>query len=182
MRKAEREGVCDKMFRERWSPRSFSGDSIPPTQFNMILDAARFAPSSYNEQEWRFVWADRNKWEKLFSFLVSANQEWCSNASHLVLVCARNNYTKNSKPNHVASFDVGLAVQNMLLQSHMLGIGGHVMGGFDAELARSELKIPSDFDVLVMIAFGIYKEAGENITGRKTLDEIAREAVFSFET
>jgi nitroreductase len=147
----------------------------------MILDAARFAPSSYNEQEWRFVWAHRNKWHKLFSFLHPANQEWCFNASHLVLVCARNNYTKNNTPNRVSSFDAGLAVQNMLLQAHLLGIGAHVMGGFDFELARSELKIPDDFDVLVMIAFGVYKETGEEITNRKSIDEISREGEFSFE-
>ncbi len=181
MRKAKRDGICDNIFRERWSPRSLSGELISDNDFLKILDAARFAPSSFNEQEWRFVWAKKPNWINLFELLAPPNQEWCKDASHLVLVCARSNYSRNNKPNRVASFDAGLSVQNMLLQASILGIVGHAMGGFDVELARKNLKIPEQYEVLIMIAFGVYKEGDESPSDRKKLEEIAREREFTFD-
>lgn len=181
MRKAGREGICDKIFRERWSPRSLSGELISDESFYKILDSARFAPSSFNEQEWRYVWSKKPNWSALFELLAPPNQEWCKDASHLVLVCARSNYTRNNKLNRVASFDVGLSVQNMLLQASMIGLVGHPMGGFDIELARKNLKIPDHFEVLIMIAFGVYKESNEIPSERKPLEDVINEGGFSFE-
>ena len=133
-----------------------SGEMISKEQLNTIFEAARWAPSTYNEQEWRFLYAWRNTpaFEQFLGLLMSANQSWCKSASILIVTVSHKIFQRNSKPNPVHSLDTGMAVQNLLLQTSEMGLVGHGMAGFDAERARSELKVPDDFQVECMIALG----------------------------
>jgi nitroreductase len=133
-----------------------SGEMISEEQLNTIFEAARWAPSTYNEQEWRFLyaWRDTPEFEQFFGLLVSANQTWCKSAAVLIVTLSHKVFERNSKPNPVHSLDTGMAVQNLLLQASDMGLVGHGMAGYDAERARNELKIPVDFQIECMIALG----------------------------
>src|SRR5690349_21615845 len=128
----------------RWSPRALSGEPISDAELFTILEAARWAPSTFNEQEWRFLYArrDTKQWPSFFELLTEGNQSWCSRAAVLVLIVARKTFTRNGKPNPVHLFDVGSAWQNAALQATALGIVAHAMAGFDFARARTVLTVP----------------------------------------
>src|SRR6266705_2322062 len=91
----------ESLFVRRWSPRAMSGEPITEKEMLTLFEAARWAPSTYNEQEWRFLYARRESehWPVFFHLLMEANQAWCKNAAVLVVVLARKTFTKNGKPN-----------------------------------------------------------------------------------
>ena len=144
------------LFLQRWSPRAMSSERISEEELMQLFEAARWAPSSYNEQEWRYVYAARetDHWDTLFSLLVEANQAWCKNASHLVLVASRNSFARNGNPNRVHSFDTGASFQNFALQGASMNLVVHGMAGFNYEEARTALAIPETYSVEAMIAIG----------------------------
>jgi nitroreductase len=121
-----------------------------------LFEAARWAPSTYNEQEWRFLYArrDTEHWEIFFDLLMEANQVWCDQAAALVVVLSHRAFQRNGKPNPVHTFDAGAAFQNLALQGTAIGLIVHAMAGFSRDKARSALKIPDDFAVEAMIAIG----------------------------
>jgi nitroreductase len=143
-------------FLKRWSPRAMSGASIPHSDLQSLLEAARWAPSTYNEQEWRFLYAPRESqhWHTFFDLLMPANQEWCDKSAILLVVLSHKVFTRNGKPNPVHSFDAGAAFQNFSLQGTHMGLVVHGMAGFDREKARTTLNVPDDYDVEAMIAVG----------------------------
>src|SRR6185369_16773003 len=104
---------------KRWSPRSMSGEPISEQELLTVFEAARWAPSTYNEQEWRFLYARRNtpQWPLLFNLLMEANQLWCKKAALLCVVIARKTFTRNGKPNPVHLYDAGSAWENLALQA-----------------------------------------------------------------
>jgi nitroreductase len=140
----------------RWSPRAMTGQPISDEELLTIFEAARWAPSTYNEQEWRFLYGRRDtpQWATFFDLLVEANQLWCKNAAVLVVVLARKTFTRNGKPNPVHLFDVGSAWENAALQATAMGIVSHGMAGFDFEKARTTLRVPEQYDVAAMFALG----------------------------
>lgn len=146
----------EPIFLERWSPRAMSGQALTEGELLTVLEAARWAPSTYNEQEWRFVYAKRDTaaFDTFFSLLAEANQTWCHRAAVLMVVLSHEVFEKNGKPNPVHTLDAGLAVQNLLLQTAALGLVGHGMAGFNQDEARSKLSIPDDYSVECMIALG----------------------------
>lgn len=150
------EHVIENIFVRRWSPRAMSGEPISDEEFLSIFEAARWAPSTYNEQEWRFLYARRNTphWERFFGLLMEANQVWCKNAAVLVVVLARKFFSRNNKPNPVHLFDAGSAWENAALQASAMGLVAHGMAGFDFQRARVELGVPAEFDVAAMFALG----------------------------
>lgn len=181
----------NSIFVKRWSPRAMSGQPITDQQLMTLFEAARWAPSTYNEQEWRFLYAPNGggTWQTFFNLLMKANQVWCAKAACLVVVCSKKTFTLNGMPNPVHTFDAGAAFENLALQGAEMGLVVHGMAGFDADKARKDLKIPDDYKVEAMIAIGqpgnpadLPAELREREvpTGRKSVSEIAREGLFSW--
>src|SRR5205809_6162005 len=144
------------MILNRWSPRSFSGEDISDPDLFALFEAARWAPSSYNNQPWRFIYAKRNTkhWDRLFKLLVEGNKVWARNAAVLIVVIARKNFEHNEKPARTNQFDAGAAWENLALEATFRRLAVHGMQGFDYEKARKDLEVPDNFDIVAMIAIG----------------------------
>lgn len=174
----------------RWSPRSMSGEEISDNELMSLFEAARWAPSSYNNQPWRFIYSKRNSasWNKFFNLLVDFNKGWAKNASALVVIISRKNFEHNEKPSITHQFDTGAAWENLALEATSRGLVTHGMQGFDYEQARKELNIPDSFDVMAMVVIG-KKSPKENLplelqereypSDRKPLSEITMEGKFN---
>ena len=183
----------EEIFLKRWSPRSMNGEPVDSSVVKQLFEAARWAPSSYNEQEWRFMYAhrDTDQWSLLFDVLMEANQAWCKNAGVLILAASRTTFAKNGKPNSVHELDTGMAVQNLLLQTASLGLVGHAMAGFDRGKSKVALELPDGVEPHCMIAIGHPGEievlpedfrGGEEPSGRKSISEISVEGKYSFDS
>lgn len=181
----------EDIFVKRWSPRAMSGAAISDDDLMRLFEAARWAPSTYNEQEWRFLYAKRDSevFSTFFELLADANQAWCNNAAALVVVCSHKVFSRNGKPNPVHTLDAGAAWENLALQGAAMGLVIHGMAGFNNSKAAVDLKIPDDYDVEMMIAIGHPGEVDslpddyqkmEEPSGRKPVDEICCEGQFSF--
>lgn len=181
----------EALFVKRWSPRAMSGKPVSDADLMRLLEAARWAPSTYNEQEWRFLYAHRDtaNWKTFMDILAEANQAWCAKAGVLIVVLSKKTFTRNGKPNPVHTFDAGLASENLLLQAAAMKLVGHGMAGFDRDKARSSLNVPDDYAVEAMIAVGHHGDpndlpeqmrAGETPSGRRPIAEIACEGAFAF--
>jgi len=140
----------------RRSPRSFSSAQIPEEIINQLFDAARWAPSSMNEQPWLYLFAynGTDKFDKILESLVPFNKQWAKNASVLVVSMARKNSLYNGKPNKYYLYDTGSANQNLLLAAFDYDIYGHPMGGFDSETLIKNFNIPNDIEPVTVIALG----------------------------
>jgi nitroreductase len=161
-------GVAE-LFRLRWSPRSFSARPVPPEILEAVLDAGRWAASSYNEQPWRFIVAtkeDAAALQSLLSVLVPFNQEWAKNASVLILTAARNNFSHNESPNRHALHDAGAALAYMMLQATASGLQSHAMAGFDQAKAREVAGIPPEFQVGAVVALG-YPDSPDGLSNEQ---------------
>jgi nitroreductase len=123
----------------------------------MLFEAARWAPSSNNEQPWRFIVATKDReadWARLFECLVEGNRRWAFRAPVLVLSIASMHFQYNGRPNRHAFHDTGLATQNLVLQAAVHGLMARQMAGFDLEKTRADLQIPSGYEPVAMIAIG----------------------------
>jgi nitroreductase len=180
----------ESIFLRRWSPRAMSGEAVAQDELNMLLEAARWAPSTYNEQEWRFLYAHRDTppWQTFFDLLMEANQTWCKNAGVLVVVASHKVFERNGKPNPVHTFDAGAAFENFALQATAMDLIVHGMAGFDRDKARKDLRVPDDYEVEAMVAVGkpgdvdsLPKDLKEREvpTGRKPIAQISCEGPFS---
>ncbi len=185
------EHPIEPLFIRRWSPRAMSGEPLTEAELLTIFEAARWAPSTYNEQEWRFLYARREtpQWPLLFDLLMEANQAWCKNAAVLVVALARKTFARNGKPNPVHIFDVGSAWENAALQATAMGLAAHGMAGFDFEKARTALKVPEQYAVAAMFALGRPGDpaalpdqirAMEAPSGRRPVRESICEGAFAF--
>ena len=138
---------------ERWSPRAMTGEPLDRETIQGIFEAARWAPSSYNNQPWRFLYATHNsqKWQALFDLLMEANQAWVKDAALLILVLSAK--TVNGRPQKTHHVEAGMAYQNMALQAASMGLVFHGMAGFDYEKA-AQLVGNDNLSVECMIAVG----------------------------
>ena len=148
---------------KRWSCRAFDATRpVTRTQIISLVEAARWAPSCFGDEPWRFIVWDRNTdsaaWRKAFDCLVEWNQNWVKNAPLLLLVTANSVFQKNGKPNSWGQYDSGAAAENLCLQAVDLGLMAHQMGGFDADKVRTEFAIPEQFSCMAMIAVGYQDE------------------------
>jgi nitroreductase len=175
----------------RWSPRAMSGEGLSEDELYTLFEAARWAPSTYNEQEWRFLYARRGtaNWDHFFELLASGNRLWCHRAGALVVILAHKVFARNGKPNPVHLFDCGAAWENLALQATTMGLVAHGMQGFDYEKAREILKVPDDYAVAAMFALGRPGDPGElpaelkeieKPSNRRPISESIREGEFSF--
>ena len=151
----------DSMFTDRWSPRAFASDPLSEREIQTIFEAARWAPSCFNEQPWRFVYAtEPEERAKLVSCLVAKNQLWAGRAPLLMFILARRNFQKTGKENRHAPYDAGAAWMALALQARKLGLYAHAMAGFSQEKAYEVLGASRE-EYLVMAAIAV---------GRKTED------------
>ncbi|MBA2945773.1 nitroreductase family protein [Streptomyces himalayensis] len=141
---------------ERWSPRSFDAThTISDEELFSLLEAARWAPSARNSQPWRFLVGRRGDttYEQIFSTLMSGNRLWAGQSSLLVAAVAAERL-EDGTPHHGAAYDTGLAVAQLAVQAHALGLHAHQMGGFHPEQLRSALGIPDGYRPLSITAIG----------------------------
>jgi nitroreductase len=151
------------LLRERWSPRAFADRMIEPEKLRSLLEAARWAPSSYNEQPWSFIVATKEhpaEYARLLSCLVEGNVRWAQYAPVLMLSVAKLAFERNQKPNRHAFHDVGLAVENLVIQGMALGLFVHQMAGFHADRAREVYEIPEGHEPVAAIAIGYLDDPG----------------------
>jgi nitroreductase len=181
----------EPIFPRRWSPRAMSGESLTREETLRLFAAARWAPSTYNEQEWRFLYAlrDGQHWDRFFGLLVEQNQAWCKAAALLGCVVSHRVFERNGKPNRVHTFDAGLAYMSLALQGSAMGLVVHGMMGFDFDRARETLAVPEDYSVDAMFAVGrpgdpqeLPEKLREQETpsDRKPVDAIICEGPFAF--
>ncbi|MDO8891064.1 MAG: nitroreductase family protein [Sulfurimicrobium sp.] len=148
---------------KRWSCRAFDKEkAVSHDQVISLVEAARWAPSCFGDEPWRFIVWNRNRdaaaWQKAFDCLVEWNQNWVKNAPVLALVTANSIFRKNGKPNAWGQYDSGAAAENFCLQAVSSGLMAHQMGGFDADRVRMEFNIPDQFTCMAMIAVGYQAE------------------------
>ena len=182
----EAEYPVDDIFINRWSPRAMSDDPVSKAELMSLFEAARWAPSSFNNQSWRFLYSlkDSESWDTYFNLLLEGNQTWVKNAGALVVILSKTTFDYNGKPSKTHAFDSGAAWQNFALQGSINGLVIHGMQGFDYDRAKSELQIPGEYEVQAMAAIG--KPGDPNDlpeglrekdipSGRKNVAEIALE-------
>lgn len=145
------------LLRERWSPVCFSSRRIEPEILGSLFEAARWAPSSYNEQPWSFCVATQDQpaeFAAMLSCLMDSNQIWAKHAYALLISVVKLALDRNGKPNRHAYDDTGAATENLMLQAVSHGLFCHPMGGFDGAKARQVLAIPETHEPLTAIAVG----------------------------
>jgi nitroreductase len=166
-----------------------SGEELSDEELMALFEAARWAPSSYNNQPWRFIYAKRNteSWNKLFNLLAEGNKIWAKDSAALVVLISRKNFEFNEKPSITHQLDAGAGWENLALEACFRGFVTHGMEGFDYQRARQELGIPENYDVMAMIAIG-KRGSKENLppklrdmefpNNRKPLNEIVMEGKY----
>jgi len=155
------------LIRDRWSPRAFASDPVETATLGRLFEAARWAPSSSNEQPWYFVVGSRENpgdYDRLFQCLNERNREWAVTAPVLVLSVARTAFAGSGRTNRHALHDVGMAVGNLLIQATAEGVRVHQMGGYSVEQARQNLLIPEGYEPVAMMALG-YPGDAEQLPG-----------------
>ena len=142
---------------KRWSPRAFTAQPVSAEDLRSILEAARWAASSYNEQPWRYIIATQrqpDEFARLLDCLVPANQVWAKNAQVLMLGVVKDTFTQNDTPNRVALHDLGAASASLTFEATARGLVVHQMGGILPDKARELFAIPEGFQAVTGIAIG----------------------------
>ena len=177
-----------ELIKDRWSPRSMTGESISKDELFTLFEAARWAPSSYNNQPWRYIYAMKGEPDfELFCNLLKPTNGWAKNASVLMLVISRTLFEYNDAYARTHTLDTGAAGQNMFLQAFSMGLIMRGMEGFDYERAREELGIPQEYAVEAMYAVG--KQApdeeleeqyrlADQPTDRKPIEDFVYKGIF----
>ena len=183
----------DAVFLDRWSPRAFTGEPIPEAELFSLFEAARWAPSAYNSQPWRFLYArrDTSSWERLLGLLVPFNRDWVQHAAALIFVASKSTMLPPGKdaeiPSHSHSFDAGAAWASLALQAVKSGWMTHGMVGLDFDNAFATLGLPQGYRVEAAIAVGrqgdksslpLPLQGREAPSGRLRVAEIAFEGGF----
>lgn len=176
------------LFVHRWSPRALGRD-MTGDELMALFEAARWAPSSYNNQSWRFIYAtyEDEEYQKFVDLLGDFNAEWAEPGYALIVIASKTTFDHNGEPSITHSFDVGAAWENLALEAARRGLVAHGMQGFDYEKARKILGVPEEFEIEAMIAVGS-QEDEENLpedmrvkpNGRKSLDEVTSRGSFNF--
>lgn len=164
----------------RRSPKRFLDIPVEQEKLHSILEAARWAPSSRNEQPWRFILATKEnpaEYERVFSTLNEKNREWAKQASVLLVAIAHQFIERTGSPNTHAMHDVGGAIAHLTTQAVSLGLQVHQMGGFDSEKLRKLYQIPEGFDPVTVNAIGYGDEETflQHVRTRKELNSLVYE-------
>ncbi len=173
--------VIDLIY-QRWSPRAFKKTQIDQEILESVFDAARWAPSCFNEQPWIFLTSTQQTFDQFLDLLVEGNQSWAKNAALIGFVLANKQFDHNGKNNSWATFDAGAAWMAMSLQASSMGLYTHGMGGIKKENIYQQFDIDKDkLEVICGFALGEIDNP-ENLTdelrqreqpsSRKSLAEI----------
>ncbi|WP_311269233.1 nitroreductase family protein [Sphingobium sp. WCS2017Hpa-17] len=186
--------AVDSLFLDRWSPRAFDSSAIPQADLYTIFDAARWAPSAFNYQPWRFLYAHRDDadWQRFLELLLPFNQSWVKNAGTIVFILSDTLMaapgSDDFKPSHSHSFDAGAAWALLALQATRLGYHTHGMTGVDFDRARAELAVPERFRIEAAVAIGRQGDksvlpealqAREEPSDRKPIESFAHQGNFA---
>lgn len=180
----------DPILLDRWSPRSMSGEAISEEEIFSLFEAARWAPSSYNAQPWRFLYATRGsaEWPLFFDLMIDFNKGWTKNAALIGVIISHKVFERNNKPSPTHSFDAGAAWMSLAIEGSSRGLVVHGMEGFDYEKARAVLEIPNDYQVEAMFAVGKRAPVSalppelqerEMPSSRKTIHEFIKKGKFA---
>ena len=186
----EKEYDCDDMFVRRWSPRSLTKEGVTKEVLMKLFEAARWAPSSYNEQPWRIIYALNGEkgWKKIYESMVEFNQSWSKTCGALLVICSNNTFSRNGKVNRHNGFDAGSAWMSIALEAGKLGLYTHGMAGFDAEKIRESFSVPLDVEIYALVAIGglgakedlpAELQEKEVMSGRRSVSEFAFEGEFN---
>ncbi len=151
----------NSLFIERWSPRVFDDEfMIEEEDLKLLFEAARWSPSCFNEQPWRFyyVMKQHQGFNDKIEWLVEGNQKWARSASALIFLVAKKSFAKNGKKNDYSWFDSGAAWMSLTLQARMGDLYTHGMGGVHKDKVFDGLKLTDDDDVVCAIAVGKKKK------------------------
>ncbi len=183
-KRAKPDHPIHELLTSRWSPYGFADRPVSDDDLRSLFEAARWAPSSYNEQPWRYIVvtkANPEEFERLLSCLVEGNRAWAKAAPVLALGCASLNFVRNGKPNAAAVHDLGLASGSLVLEATARGLFVHQMIGIVPERARELYHIPEDVQPKTGLAIGyagdpnslsdIFKERDLAARSRKGLGE-----------
>lgn len=165
---------------ERCSPRSMTGEPLSDAELLPLFEAARWAPSSYNGQPWRFIVGRRQngaQWEQ-FTGLLVPNNAWAKKAGALVVILSRKLFERDGRPSRTHAFDAGAAWENLALEAARRGLVAHGMEGFDYDRARTELAVPDEFEIMAMAAIGKRAPSEEEPNDRRPLKEIIFEGKY----
>jgi nitroreductase len=146
-----------ELLTKRWSPYSFDVRSVTDEDLRSLFEAARWAPSSYNEQPWNYIVAKKEnpeEFQRLLSCLVEGNQVWAKAAPVLALGIAKLRFARNDQPNRAAIHDLGLAAGNLVVEATARGLWVHQMIGILPDKAREIYAIPEDYEPMTGIAIG----------------------------
>ena len=183
----------DRLFLDRWSPRAFTGEPIPQDELLTLIEAARWAASSYNSQPWRFIYARRDTphWERFLGLLIEFNRSWAQHAAALIFIVSKSTLLPPGKdteiPSHSHSFDAGSASACLALQAVKSGWAVHGMVGLDFDEAFAVLGVPPGHRVEAAFAVGRQgdksilpesMQSRESPNGRMPVREIAFEGGF----
>ena len=149
----------------RWSGRAYNPEKVVShDDLIALLEAARWAPSCFGDQPWRFIVCNKNtdaqSWQQGFSCLAESNQLWAKDAPLLLVVCADSLFSHNLQANRWAQYDTGAASENLCLQASSMGMMAHQMGGFNATVARIAFAIPDQFTLMAIISVGYPADSG----------------------
>ena len=172
------------LLKNRWSPRAFSEKPVPPEVLRSLFEAARWAPSSGNEQPWAFLVATKDDNEihaRLLSALVEANQIWAKDAPVLGIAISHLKWAKSGQPNRTAFYDTGAAMAGLTAEATSRGLFVHQMAGFDPKKAGELFHIPADWEPIAAFVLGYpgdpeslpepYLSREKNPRSRKPLSE-----------
>jgi nitroreductase len=165
VKKATTDRPINPLLAERWSPYAFDSRAVSQTDLQSLFEAARWAPSSYNEQPWSFILAtkeDSTEFERLLSCLVEGNQAWAKNVPVLALGVVRLTFARNNQPNRAAVHDLGLAAANLVIEATARGLSVHQMIGILPDKAREVYQIPEHSEAWTALAIG-YKADSSNL-------------------
>lgn len=162
-----------EVIRNRRSRRAYADRRVEPEKIRSLFEAARWAPSSLNEQPWFYIYATRDQealWTKIFETLKEANKVWAKKAPLLILSLARKNFIRFEAPNPASRYDLGAANAFLSLQAAHLGLNVHQIAGFDTETAVRNLNVPELYEPVVVMAIGYPGDADtlpENLKARE---------------
>ncbi len=156
-KRAKSDHPIHELLASRWSPYGFADRFVADNDLRSLFEAARWTPSSYNEQPWSYIVATKanpGEFERLLSCLVEGNQAWAKAAPVLALGCTNLNFVRNGKPNAAAIHDLGLASASLVLEATARGLFVHQMIGILPDKARELYRIPEDVQPLTGLAIG----------------------------
>lgn len=144
------------VIKKRRSLRSYNGQPVEDEKIQSLFEAARWAPSSVNEQPWVYIYATKGQelYEKIYSALNPSNQVWVQNAPLLIASLVRNKFIRNDRPNGSARYDLGAANAFLSLQATHVGLNVHQLGGFDPLKLRENLNVPDEYDPVIVMGVG----------------------------